>query len=412
MGVMQSETDQVKKKRILRISYIFVGIMLFLTFFSNTINNFSLPRVSTGQPVGGSLIKEVTGSSSVQARETLKVYSKQGRLVTEVRVKLGDKVKKGQAVVVLDKAEIERQLEEEMLRYDQMKLNLEKLNDIESGIGPAEKALEAAKENLKDVGALYDSGAISKGEFSRAEDAVFQAEKDLEDVKRKQRDNERDIKIQQDNIKLEELTINKLKKALGEESTLVSPVDGIVGELNATPGSLVSGESPVFSIADTSKGFEVRIDVNLEKAQYLAVGDAVEITVKSLGANSLAGTISGIAESAKSRGELKEVTIDIPSDEISGGELCDIYINKKSNAYNILVPNAAVGTDATGRFVWVLKERKGSLGSEFYVRKAAVTIEDSDSSKTAVINGISPEEQIVVSHSKNLSDGDRVLPDK
>lgn len=409
--MMPLETNPLRKKRILRISCIFVGMMLFLTFFSNTLNNLSLPRVSTEQPMSGTLIKEVTGGGVVQAEETIKIYSDQGRIVDEVRVKPGDKVEKGQIAVVLDRSEIERQLREELLRYDQMKLNLEKLTDFDSGAAVAERNLEAAKQNLSDKRALYTGGAISDMEVRQAENEFFLAEKALDDEKRRQRNNERDIKNQQDSIQLEELTIEKLRKKLDEESSLVSPVDGIIHELNVSPGSVVNGGLPVFSVADLSKGFETKIAVDWEKAQYLAVGDAVDINVKSLGTGVLKGKISEIADSPQEIGEKKDVYIHIPPEEVKGGERCDIYVNKKTKAYNMLVSNTAVGTDEKGRFVWVLKERKGPLGSEFYVLRAAVTVDDSDSAKTAVLNGISPDEHIVAGYNKSLSDGGRVIPE-
>ncbi len=410
MAETSFETNRNRKKRILRISYIFIGVMLFLTFFSNTINNFSLPRVSVEQPVSGALIKEVTASGVIEAKDTEKVYSRQGRLVNEVRVKPGDKVSKGDIIAVLDRAEIEQQLEEQMLRYEQAKLLLEKLIDAGSSIETVERNVKVAKGNLDGKKALFDSGAISGEEVRQAENALLQVQRELDNERKRQRDNERDIKIQQSSNELAELTIERLRKELEEETTLISPVDGIINELNVTPGSLVNGGVPVFSVDDASEGFEVKIAVDQKKAQYLSVGDTAEITVKSLGNKVIAGTIREIAESTVNKGEVKDLFIDIPADGISGSERCDIYISKKTRAYDILVPNTAVGTDDKGKFVWVMKGKKGSLGSEFSVQKAYVTVGDSDSSKTAIISGISSEEQIIVSYSKNISDGCRVMP--
>ncbi|MGI6668882.1 MAG: efflux RND transporter periplasmic adaptor subunit [Acetivibrionales bacterium] len=405
------DANRKRKKLILRMSGIFIVVMLVLTFFSNTINNITLPRVSSQKPTSGALIKEVYGSGVIRAKETVKVYAAQGRLVKEVRIKPGDEVKKGDAAVILDRDEIERQLEEEMLRYEQLKLNLEKLSDMGSNIEYAENNLKAEKENLENMKALLESGAISRDEYKRDENAFLQAEKDLDNERRKQRDIERDIKIQQASMRLAELTIEKLRKELDEGSVLLSPADGFVNELNVTEGSLVNGAVPVFSVDDVSKGFETRIAVEREKAEYLAVGDAVDITVKSLGSGTIEGTIREIAANAQNRGEMKDLVIDVPAGEISAGERCDIYIRKRTASYDILVPNTAIGTDNMNKFVWVLNERKGALGSEFYVRKALVIPGDSDSSKTVIVSGLSRDEQVIVSYSKNLSDGCRVLPE-
>lgn len=405
------EANRKRKKMILRISCIFAGVMLVLTFFSNTINNITLPRVLSQKPISGALIKEVYGSGVIRARETAKVYAEQGRLVKEVRIKPGDKVKKGDVAVILDKDEFERKLEEEMLRYEQLKLSLDKLADMGSNMEFAENNLKAAKENLDNKKTLFESGAISRDEYKRAENDFLQAEKVLDDEKRKQRDIERDIKIQQVSIRLAESTVEKLRKELDERSVLLSPADGFVNELNVTEGSLVNGGLPVFSVDDASKGFEARIAVEREKAEYLAVGDAADITVKSLGSGAIGGTIREIAANAQNRGEMKDLVIDVPAEGISAGERCDIYIKKRTGSYDILVPNTAIGTDDKGKFVWVLSGNKGALGDEFYVRQARVETGDSDSSKTVIVSGISRDEEVIVGYSKNLSDGCRVLPE-
>lgn len=421
MPYIPVEDNSSRKKRILRASCIFAGVLLLLTFFSSTINNFSLPRVSVEQPVSGALIKEVTGEGIVQAKETWKKYAAQGRLVEDVRVKTGDMVKKGQILVVLDRKESEQQLELELLRYDQTRLSLEKLtqtggkdggNPFERDIAIAEKNAETARKNWDNVKALFKAGSASGDEVDRAEMAMLLAQRDLDNEYRKQRDYEIDLKNQQVSLRMEEIAIEKLRKELAEDCTLISPVDGIVAELNAAKGMLSNGSLPLFSVADTSKGFEVKLDVDKDKADYLKTGDSVEITVKSLEGKPIGGKLREIAESTRAPGEKKELRIDLPGEGILGGESAEIYIGKKTGMYKMLIPNSALGTNDKGKFVWVLQERKGPLGSEYFVRMAMVGTDESDSSKTAILSGLSPEEPVVVKNSRNLSDGCRVFPDK
>lgn len=415
------EDNRLRKKRILKISYFFVGILLLLTFFSNTINNFSLPRVSVEQPVSGALIKEASGEGIVQARKLMKEYADPGMLVKEVRVKPGDKVVKGQALIILDSAGLERQLETELIKYDQMELNLEKLSGsgskssqdaFERDIEIAERSAETAKEDLKTAEEFYHAGSVSGDEVRKAEMNLLLAERELDNAYRKQSDNARDIKSQQDSLRLEEITIGELRKKLAEVCTLASPVDGIVNGLNVAEGDLTTGSVPAVTVADTSKGFEVRIPVDKDKAKYFKTGDEADISVKSLDTKPFKGAVREIAESVLYKGEKKDLVIDVDHEGIIGGENAEIYVGKKTGIYDVLVPNTAIGADENGKFVWTFIEKQGPLGSEFYVRKSTISTDDSDSSKTAVKRGLDSDEYIVVRYSKNISDGSRVIPYK
>ena len=92
---------QKRKDRIKNIAIIFLVIMLLLTFFSNTIMNYSLAEVETAFAESGTLTTKIRGEGFVEAREPVNVSSKNEREILKVLVKDGDKVKKGQALFVL-----------------------------------------------------------------------------------------------------------------------------------------------------------------------------------------------------------------------------------------------------------------------------------------------------------------------
>ena len=92
---------QKRKDKIKNIAIIFLVIMLLLTFFSNTIMNYSLAEVETAYAESGTLTTKIRGDGYVEAREPVAVNCKKEREILKVLVKEGDKVKKGQAVLVL-----------------------------------------------------------------------------------------------------------------------------------------------------------------------------------------------------------------------------------------------------------------------------------------------------------------------
>lgn len=70
MGNEAIAGDVQRKKLIGKLSLLFLMTMIGLTFFSNTINNFALPRVQTVRPASGALIKEIFGEGTVEVKST------------------------------------------------------------------------------------------------------------------------------------------------------------------------------------------------------------------------------------------------------------------------------------------------------------------------------------------------------
>ena len=72
---MNNEAQNKRRGWVKNATIIFLAVMLVLTFFSNTILNWSLPEVS-GQYAGYGQIKtSITGSGTVKANMTYSITS-------------------------------------------------------------------------------------------------------------------------------------------------------------------------------------------------------------------------------------------------------------------------------------------------------------------------------------------------
>lgn len=99
---MNNEVQNNKRGWVKNATIIFLAVMLVLTFFSNTILNWSLPEVS-GQYAGYGQIKtSVTGSGTVKSNMSYSITLKDAREVKEVLVKKGDHVDIGQSLILLE----------------------------------------------------------------------------------------------------------------------------------------------------------------------------------------------------------------------------------------------------------------------------------------------------------------------
>ena len=99
---MNENEGRKKREWVKNAAIIFLTIMLLLTFFSNTIMNYSLPEVATQYVQSGSITAKVRGTGNVEANDPYKVMVKETRVVSAVAVKKGDVVEKDQVLYYLE----------------------------------------------------------------------------------------------------------------------------------------------------------------------------------------------------------------------------------------------------------------------------------------------------------------------
>ncbi|MFI3214041.1 MAG: hypothetical protein R3Y24_11970, partial [Eubacteriales bacterium] len=94
-----------RKDLIKNIAIIFLAVMLALTFFSNTIMNYSLSEVATQYVQSDSITAKVRGTGSVEADDPYLISVTETRVISSVPVKVGDTVVKDQVLFYLEDKE-------------------------------------------------------------------------------------------------------------------------------------------------------------------------------------------------------------------------------------------------------------------------------------------------------------------
>jgi len=100
-----NENGRNKREWVKTAAIIFLTVMLILTFFSNTIMNYSLPEVATQYVQSGTITAKIRGSGIVESGDPYNVEVKESRKVAEVAVRTGTEVQKGDILIYLEDAE-------------------------------------------------------------------------------------------------------------------------------------------------------------------------------------------------------------------------------------------------------------------------------------------------------------------
>ncbi len=105
---MNENTNPSKRREwVKNAAIVFLSIMLVLTFFSNTIMNYSLPEVATEYVQSGTITAKVRGTGNLEATDPYNVVVTESRKIESVNVKNGDVVEKDAVLFYLEDVESE-----------------------------------------------------------------------------------------------------------------------------------------------------------------------------------------------------------------------------------------------------------------------------------------------------------------
>lgn len=127
-----NENGSKRKEWVKNAAIVFLIILLILTFFSNTIQNYSLPEVATQYVESGSITAKIRGMGTVESGDPYNVKIKEVREVASVEVKVGDKVEEGQVLCTLTEADSQqldqakKELTEKQQALETAQFNFEK----------------------------------------------------------------------------------------------------------------------------------------------------------------------------------------------------------------------------------------------------------------------------------------------
>ncbi len=172
MTMIENEQKGSRKREwIKNIAIIFLAIMLVLTFFSNTIMNYSLPQVATQYVMSGSISAQIRGTGIVEAVDPYNVVIDESRVISSVAVKAESYVEKGDVLYYLEdqeSVELETAREElatANLAYEKAILNAgltrAEVQAIENGeietLEESQARLEAAETKIDDLQETVDT---------------------------------------------------------------------------------------------------------------------------------------------------------------------------------------------------------------------------------------------------------------
>ena len=250
---MEEKNTTKRREWVKNAAIIFLTIMLLLTFFSNTIMNYSLPEVATQYVQTGTITAKVRGTGKVEASDPYNVIAKESRVITSVAVKQGDIVEKDQVIYYLEESEsdeltkAEQELEDLELNYmkglfganvspevitkvangniDSFSQLQTKVTDMQNRLEAAKKRVEECQKNVDDLTLQSTKDTNNAGVSTKNEELTKdQATTDLTEAQNR---------FEKDKA----ATIASLNAQITEVNSQIADLEKLITSTGTTPGT-------------------------------------------------------------------------------------------------------------------------------------------------------------------------------
>ena len=258
-------------------------------------------------------------------------------------------------------------------------------NQNATSVSAAQTALQTAKDNM----ATLQATAKDTEDTNAYNDSV--AKLDLAAKEQEVKDAEEKVKA------LEEKT---------SAANIKSRYAGVVTEVNVAAGDTTTADTPLMVVEMTEKGYTLKATVTKDQARTLKEGLRAEIT--NLWDSGITMTLTSITSDKNDPANSRVLTFAVTGEDVSVGQSLSFSVGDKNSSYDLVIPSAAIHTDANGSFVYTVQVKSSPLGNRYSVRKKTVTIVASDDNNSAVSGELSADDFVITTATVPLDVGTQV----
>jgi RND family efflux transporter MFP subunit len=349
----------------------------------------------------GPMDSTLTIAGEFKPFQDVDVHAKVAGYIQKIYVDVGDRVKQGQTLAILEVPELAAQL---------------------SG---ADAALRRAKEEIRreqgDVQRAESAHAAAHSMYLRLKQASEQqkglvAQQEVDDAQAKDLESEAQVSSAQAALSAAEQQVEmsaanqKQYNAMSNYTRIVAPFTGVVTMRYADTGSLVAAGTssstqaiPVVRIAEVSK-LRLVLPIPESLAAQIHRGDRVKVRVQALNKN-ISGKVSRFADSLDLQTRTMQTEIDFENcdNQLIPGMYTETQLTLAERPSALSVPLEAVTQNGSNATVLLVTP-------ENTVEEHKITLGIQGKSRVEVVSGLNEGDRVVIGNRSQFRDGEKVQP--
>lgn len=388
-------------------------------------------------PVTREDLRRITepGPAELLPLEQTDLYAKATGFVKEIRVDLGDRVRKNDVLAELSIPEMLAELDEKKQLIEQAKATVLQAQatvesaqaDVEAaaaGVGVAQAAmlradaeLEFRQKEHKRLRGLAEQKAVP---WEVVDEKLYQVQS--ADAARKEVTAK--VQLAKANLSVSQAQLSKTRAdhtraesgigvaeadanrvaALLEYATVRAPYDGVITHRNVHTGAYLDARAagpPLFRIVRTDV-LRVVLDIPEKDAPYLNLGEPVHVEIDALPGLRFTWPIARFAPVLGAGRKVRaEVHIKNQDGKLYPGMYGRASVVLEDKPHALTLPAACVGNDASGLFVYCVVDGKAE--------RQRVTVGLNDGKKVEITSGLTGKEEVILGGRGLIREGQPVV---
>src|SRR6476660_404052 len=345
-------------------------------------------RVEVVRPRRVMVARRLETNATLEAFEEADLFAKVSGYLSDVRVDIGDHVKAGQVLAVIDVPEMEQELAEAKAQLESKQSSLEL----------ARRQLDHYKANI-----TLQNAVMRRREELGAE-GHFISDRTLDEVRAGAEIAKADLSVAEANralaanqVEVADATVEKIKALLAYKQ-IVAPFDGVVARRLVNRGDLVqvattatrttpsAGSLFTMQRIDTIRVF---CDVPENDVPHVHIGDQAIVKPSGFDGKPFSGKVTrfSLRLDPETRNMRTEIDLSNFEERLYPGTYAEVSLEMDQRPDALTVPVAAVGSDGDGNFVYTITDNR--------ITRRAIKIGLIDNGRIEVTAGLSEETPVV-----------------
>lgn len=357
--------------------------------------------VAVTKVVRADLLQDLRVAAEFRPYQEIDVHAKVAGFVKHIYVDVGDRVKMGQTLAILEVPELR-----------------DELNQVSATARQSEQEVEQAQHELKRAEADHTVAHLS---YSRLESVTkarpeLIAQQEVDDAQGRDESAEAQMAAAKSALAaaqehVREAAANRERvQALLDYTRITAPFDGVITSRYADTGAMLaagtSSEQQALSLVKLSQNGLLRLEIPVPESDVSLVhlGKKVSVEVQAL-KKTFEGTVARFSDKVDSatRTMMTEVDVPNPKLELIPGMYAYVSFPIVEEKDALAVPIQAVSREGDKVFAY-------RVGQDNLIEVKPITLGIETRNRVEVLSGLTAGDQIVVGNTSQLRGGQPVIP--
>ncbi len=386
---------------------VWLAALLALTGASTGCTNSTsaapqqVPVVAAVRAVRMDLRNDVTLTAELQPYYEVDVMAKEAGYIRHMLVDIGDHVKAGQLIGVLEIPELGDDLQRAKADVQTAIAEQSAAEQDRKRAAAAEAIAHLSYSRILDV-SKKEPGLVPLQEVDVAHSRDLEAEAQVASA-------EQTVQAAISRLQAAEASLGH-ENALFEYTRIVSPLNGVITQRYASDGAMIqagtSSNTQAMPVVHVAEDDELRLMLPVPEAYVGAIhdGESVTVTVPALN-RTLSGTVTRFADRVQSSTRTMTAEVDLKNPKLSliPGMYAEVQLNLADAPNAVAVPIDAV--DGTGNESKVYVVDSGGL-----VHVHTITSGIQNPQFVQIVSGIEPGDAVILGNHSRIQAGAKVQP--